>query len=54
MVDTLVLGTSAERREGSSPFIRTKARIPASGWVFALWGVGRESERSEATGSSPF
>lgn len=26
MVDTLVLGTSAERREGSSPFIRTKAK----------------------------
>jgi hypothetical protein len=24
MVDTLVLGASAERREGSSPFIRTK------------------------------
>jgi hypothetical protein len=23
LVDTLVLGTSAERREGSSPFIRT-------------------------------
>ena len=24
MVDTLALGASAERREGSSPFIRTK------------------------------
>jgi hypothetical protein len=26
MVDTLVLGTSAERREGSSPFIRTNEK----------------------------
>jgi hypothetical protein len=26
MVDTLVLGTSAARREGSSPFIRTKLK----------------------------
>lgn len=27
MVDTLVLGASAVRREGSSPFIRTKQVI---------------------------
>ena len=27
LVDTLVLGTSASRREGSSPFSRTKTRI---------------------------
>ena len=27
LVDTLVLGTSAERREGSSPFIRTRKYI---------------------------
>ena len=26
MVDTLVLGASAARREGSSPFIRTKQK----------------------------
>ncbi len=31
LVDALVLGTSAERRGGSSPFIRTKVRIWAMG-----------------------
>ena len=36
MVDTLVLGTSAERREGSSPFIRTnrKSRSQKTGFFF--------------------
>lgn len=28
LVDTLVLGTSAARREGSSPFSRTKINAP--------------------------
>ncbi len=37
MVDTLVLGTSAERREGSSPFIRTKAKAGRSaGFCFGM------------------
>ncbi len=43
LVDTLVLGTSASRREGSSPFSRTKtllyakpAKNPSFGGFLAL------------------
>ena len=36
LVDTLALGASAARREGSSPFIRTKDRADPSG-RFCLW-----------------
>ena len=36
LVDTLALGASAARREGSSPFIRTKAINQAEAWFIAL------------------
>ncbi len=36
LVDTLVLGTSVVRREGSSPFIRTKKTDSQIGGLFSL------------------
>ena len=36
LVDTLALGASAARREGSSPFIRTKVKDQESTWSFTL------------------
>ena len=36
LVDTLALGASAARREGSSPFIRTKVKDQANTWSFTL------------------
>ena len=37
MVDTLALGASAVRREGSSPFIRTKVRTGiCAGFCFGV------------------
>ncbi len=38
MVDTLVLGTSAAMREGSSPFIRTKKKDSIYGVFFLDFG----------------
>ena len=35
LVDTLALGASAARREGSSPFIRTNAKRLATASLFA-------------------
>lgn len=37
LVDTLVLGTSAVRREGSSPFIRTKTCLYPTLLVLQAW-----------------
>ena len=40
MVDTLALGASAARHEGSSPFIRTKKRAGHStGFLFGPEGL---------------
>ena len=36
LVDTLALGASAARREGSSPFIRTKVKDQVFAWSFTL------------------
>jgi hypothetical protein len=36
MVDTLALGASAARREGSSPFSRTKVKRQPEGCLFTL------------------
>ena len=36
LVDTLALGASAARREGSSPFIRTKVKDQENTWSFTL------------------
>ena len=39
LVDTLALGASAARREGSSPFIRTKVKDQVFAWSFTYLGV---------------
>lgn len=44
LVDTLVLGTSAVRREGSSPFIPTKEKEPALSGSFSLDELGGLNE----------
>ena len=51
MVDTLVLGTSAAMREGSSPFIRTKQIVQLLlgflfGWISLEPNHMREGENS--------
>ena len=49
LVDTLALGASAARREGSSPFIRTKTwRLLLESFCFGLESL-EASSVSEAT-----
>lgn len=38
LVDTLVLGTSAERRVGSSPITRTNEKVLPLWWYFFIYG----------------
>ena len=45
LVDTLALGASAARREGSSPFIRTKVKTGSLKPVFTLVEFLRSSSR---------
>ena len=56
MVDTLALGASASRREGSSPFIRTNERIDPVVGFFVGGGITRAFNRGvkvrTASGSS--
>lgn len=44
LVDTLALGASVARREGSSPFIRTKLKAPRQG-CFKFW-IGEDENRT--------
>ena len=53
MVDTLVLGTSVARREGSSPFIRTMKTDSFQRGLFSWTGVKRfEASRVEVRHAS--
>ena len=53
LVDTLALGASAARREGSSPFIRTKVKDQAIPGLLLWWSFTNWREPISSVRANP-